>query len=141
MEIGFSTIGNNLKTSFGIRKPEESEKSFDKAVDDLLDRTFPDKKQNIPECGDFAPVYVDIESPVDDPSIKNVRLQIEPSVYDSRTRKLSVITTIDEDDVSCSMLAAKGNNFAMKAVLKDKIGLFDLVKKTVENTMPAFEKD
>ena len=71
MEIGFSTIGNNLKTSFGIRKPEESEKSFDKAVDDLLDRTFPDKKQNIPECGDFAPVYVDIESPVDDPSIKN----------------------------------------------------------------------
>ena len=29
----------------------------------------------------------------------------------------------------------------MKAVLKDKIGLFELVKKTVENTMPAFEKD
>lgn len=141
MEIGFNTIGRNTRTSFGIKKTEEVDKSFDKAVDELLDKTFPDKKQNIPECGDFSPVYVDIDNPTDDPSIKNVRLQIEPSVYDSRTRKLTVITTIDEDDKSCAMLATKGNNFAMKAVLKDKIGLYDLVKKTVENTMPAFEND
>ena len=141
MEIGFNNIGHNLKISFGAKKAEEVMKSFDKAIDELLDKTFPDKKQNIPECGDFTPVYVDIDSPIDDPSVKNVRLLIEPSVYDSRTRKMTVITTIDEDDKSCAMLAAKGNNFAMKAVLKDKIGLQQLVKKTVEDTMPAFEKD
>lgn len=141
MEIGFNTIGNKFKTSFGIRKQDEVDKSFEKAVDELLEKTFPDKKANIPECGNFSPVYVDIDSPIDDSSVKNVRLQIEPSVYDSRTRKLTVITTIDEDDKSCSMLATKGNNFAMKAVLKDKFGLYELVKKTVEQTMPAFEKD
>ena len=141
MEIGFNTIRQNLKTSFGSKKQEDVDKAFDKAVDELLEKTFSDKKQNIPECGNFTPVYVDIDSPIDDPSIKSVRLQIEPSVYDTRTRKLTVITSIYEDDKSCAMLAAKGNNFAMKAVLKDKIGLQELVKKTVEETMPAFEAD
>ena len=39
------------------------------------------------------------------------------------------------------MIAAKGTNFAMKAVLKDKIGLQELVKKTIIDTMPAFDDD
>ena len=141
MEIGFNSIRQNLKTSFGARKQEDVDKAFNEAVDELLEKAFPDKKANIPECGNFSPVFVDIESPFDDTSIKNVRLQLEPSVRDSRTRKLTVITSIYEDDKSCAMIAAKGTNFAMKAVLKDKIGLQELVKKTIIETMPAFDDD
>lgn len=140
MTIGISPSNYNLKTNF-TKNYEHQMSSLERAVDTLLNKAFPEKRQHIPECGDFEPVFVDIESPVDDPSIQNVRLQIEPSVLDSRTRKLTVITTIDEDDKSCAMLATKGNNFAMKAVLKDKLALEELVKKTVLATMPAFEKD